>query len=137
MKKKVTATPQAEQVWMAARDFDVSTMMAGGESGMKAMAEAQEHFIARVAKMHREIAGFVDRRLKHDRETVHALAECKSPQEFVTVWGKFAETASRQYVEELGTIAGMGVDQAREAVEDAQHEIEETVTPFASGGKNA
>ena len=137
MKKTVTETPEADQVFAAMRDFDVTKMMAGGERGMKAMAEAQEHFIERIAKMNREIAGFVDRRLKHDQETVHALAECKSPQEFVAVWGKFVETASRQYAEEFGTIAGMGVDQAREAVEDAQHEIEETVKPIASGGKNA
>lgn len=136
-KKTVAETPQADQVFSAMRDFDVTKMMAGGERGAKAIAEAQEHFIARAAKMHREIANFVDRRLKHDQETVHALAECKSPQEFVAVWGKFVETASKQYAEEFGKIAGMSVDQAREAVEDAQHEIEETVKPIASGGKNA
>lgn len=137
MKKTATGTQQADQVWQAMRDFDVSKMMVGGERGMKAMAEAQEHFIDRIARMNREIADFVDRRLRHDRETVHALAACKSPQEIVTVWGKFVETASRQYAEEFRTIAGLSVDQAREAIEDAQHEIEETVRPVASGGKNA
>lgn len=137
MKKAATETQQTDAVWTAMRDFDMTKMMAGGERGMKAMAEAQEHFIARIAKMNREIADFIERRLTHDRETVHALAECKSPQECVEVWGKFVETASRQYAEEFGTIAGMGVDQAREAVEDAQHEIEETVQPISSGGRNA
>ncbi|MGF1503491.1 MAG: phasin family protein [Paracoccaceae bacterium] len=119
----------ADAAWSALRDFDVNKLMVGGESGLRAMAEAQEHFIERLALVNREIAAFVDRRLKHDRETVHALAACKSPQELVAVWGKFVETASRQYAEEMGTLAGMGVDHAREAAEDVQHELEETMKP--------
>lgn len=137
MKKAPGKTEQTGPVWSAMRDFDFTKAMTGGGRSVQAMAEAQEHFIARLATMNKEVASFIDRRLTHDRDTVHALAECKTPQEAMAVWGKFVETASRHYAEEFGAIAGMSVDQAREAVEDAQHEIEETVRPLQSGGKDA
>lgn len=108
-------------------EFDFANVFAGNGRNMKAMAEAQEHFIGRVAKMNREIASFVDRRLKHDRRTVHALAECETPQDAVQVWSEYLETASRHYRDEMTALTNLGFDQTRETVEDVQHGIEESV----------
>ncbi|MEM8957689.1 MAG: phasin family protein, partial [Pseudomonadota bacterium] len=127
----------ADQIWSMMRDCDLTNTMASGERGLKALAEAQEHFIARAAKMNREIADFIDRRLSHDCETVRSLSACKTPQEVVAVWAKFLETATHQYAKEFGTIAGLNVDQAREVVEDTQHEIKESVEPLTAGGRHA
>ncbi|MCR9085725.1 MAG: phasin family protein [Rhodobacteraceae bacterium] len=137
MKTSAHDTQQADQIWSMVRDYDFANTMASGERGMKAIAEAQEHFIARVATMNREIADFIDRRLTHDRETIQSLIACKTPQEAVAVWGKFLETVTHQYAREFGAIAGLNVDQAREAIKDAQHEIKETVKPLTAGGNNA
>lgn len=137
MKKSANRAQPADEIWSMMRDYDFANTMASGERGAKAMAEAQEHFIARLAKMNREIADFIDRRLSHDRETIQSLTACKTPQEVVAVWAKFLETATHQYAEEFGTIAGLNVDQAREVVEDTQHEIKETVEPLTAGGRHA
>ncbi|MEM1316065.1 MAG: phasin family protein [Pseudomonadota bacterium] len=114
----------ATDPWRAFLQFDPSRLMSG--KGMAAFAEAQQHMIGRVAALNHEVARFVDRRLTHDQETVRKLAECGSPQEAMAVWTAFVETASRHYAEEMGMLAGLGVEQAREAAQDVQREIEET-----------
>jgi hypothetical protein len=101
-------------------DFDMTKLMAGGERGLKAMAEAQEHAIARLARVNREMAEFVDRRLSHDRETVRDLAACTTPQEAMSVWAKFTEQIARDYMKEAETFASLGANAAREAMSDAE-----------------
>lgn len=124
------------QMWSGMQGFDLSQMFAGGDRGLKAMVEAQQHLIDRIATMNREIADFVERRLEHDRETLQDLGSCKTPQEAMVVWGKFVETASRQYADEMGTLASLTVDQAHEAVEDVQNEIRESSRPARIVGRH-
>lgn len=124
-----------DQVWAAMREFDYSGLFAGGERSMKAFADAHGHFFASMAKMNQEIAGFVERRMEHDRMILTQLASCKSPQEAMSVWGSFVQTAANHYAEEMRTMTALGFDHAREVAEEVQHEMSEATGAMAKAGK--
>ncbi|MEM8755882.1 MAG: phasin family protein [Pseudomonadota bacterium] len=109
--------------------FDLEPMIAANQRGLQAVAEAQSHMFRRLTKMNSELFGFIDRRLERDREAAKELAGCKSPQEAVEVCARFTEAAIKDYSEEAGLIAGLYADQAREAMEDAQHQVETAIEP--------
>lgn len=113
--------------------FDIEPVFSAHQRGLKAISEAQEHMFHSMAKVSGELFHFVDRRLENDRETARQLAGCKSPQEAAAVYGKFFETAMQQYSREMGLLAGLYADQAREAIEDVQHQVEETVNVETAG----
>ncbi|MEM9012534.1 MAG: phasin family protein [Pseudomonadota bacterium] len=128
MAKASTDTPRFDAI-AALPGFDIEPLIAANQRGLKAAAEAQEHMLRRIAKMHEELFRFADRRLQHDRSTARELAACKSPQDAAAVCGKFFESAMKQYSEEVTLLAGLYADQARETMEDVQHQVEETVEP--------
>ncbi|GAB5469993.1 MAG: hypothetical protein Kilf2KO_30230 [Rhodospirillales bacterium] len=124
------------QTMMPTPSFDLQPVIAANQRGMKAVAEAQEHLFSRAVKMNEEIHRFVSRRLEHDRSTMQQLSTCKSPQEAFAVWGTFMEKATQQYSEGIGLLAELYADQAREAMEEVQHEVEESILPvMKTGGK--
>lgn len=136
MAKAAGETQKANHAWAAIQDFDFTKTLAGGERGAKAMAEFQEHCIARTAMLNRAIADFFEERLSHDQETVRKLAACKSAQDTMAVWADFFELASRQYAEGFRTFATMGIDQTREVVEDVQDGVDKTVQSLKSGSRS-
>lgn len=109
--------------------FDFEPVFAASQRGMQAAAEAQAHLVNRLTQINSELFGFVDRRLRRDRETAKDIAHCKNPQEMLEVCSRFAERAMKDYSEEVGLIAGLYADQAREAMEDAQHQVETAIEP--------
>ncbi|MEM7057117.1 MAG: phasin family protein [Pseudomonadota bacterium] len=115
--------------------FDLEPLIAASQRSLKAATEAQDHALRRMTKLNSEIYRFINRRLDQDRDMVKELATCKTPMDAAGVCGKFMENAVKQYSEEMGLMAGIYADQAREAVEDVQHQVEQTVDANATSGK--
>ncbi|MEM7545392.1 MAG: phasin family protein [Pseudomonadota bacterium] len=107
--------------------FDMEPIIAANQRSFQAAAEAQNHMMKRLALMNKELFGFFNRRLIQDREMAHELARCKTPQDAVAICAKFAETAVKDYSEEVGVLAGAYAEQAQEVMEDVQHQVEETI----------
>ncbi|MEM7497953.1 MAG: phasin family protein [Pseudomonadota bacterium] len=137
MTSKATKSNGAQAPNGAASLPDFAAMTLGGERGIEAVAEAQEHVIQRMARLNREVANFVQRRLEHDRETVASLAACRSPAEAMGVWSAFFSTASQQYSEAFASVAGITAAQARDAAEDLSHEMAVVAEPFTQGERHA
>ncbi len=116
-------------------NFDIEPLIAANQRGLQAAAEANAHALQRMSKVSGEMFRFVDQRLKQDRDVVKEFATCKSPQDAAAVCGKFFENAVQQYSEELGRLAGIYADQAMEALDDAQHQVEQAMDPEAVQGK--
>lgn len=114
--------------------LDIQPLMSANANGFKAMAQAQEHMLRRVANFNKEIFKFVDRRLEHDRKTVKEIASCDSPQDAYTVYGKFFEAAAKHYSDEMEALASLYATQTQEILEDAQHQMKDVAV---SGDKNA
>jgi hypothetical protein len=135
MERALSLTP------MPMPQFDIEPLIAVNQRGVKAAAEAQDHMLRRVSAMSDEVFRFLDRRLERDREVVRELSSCRSPQDAVALYGQYFEETMKQYSEEMGLLAGLYSDQAREALEDAQHQIEDGVgeaqDQFEGAVKNA
>ena len=107
--------------------FDLEPVFAANQRGLKAAAEAQAHLFARLTKVNTELFSFVDRRLQRDREVARDLANCATPQEAAELCARFAESAIHDYSEEAGVLARICAEDAREAFEDAKHQVETTL----------
>ncbi|MEM9763099.1 MAG: phasin family protein [Pseudomonadota bacterium] len=132
--KKATKNSMAS---VAAGMPDLAAMTLGSERGVQAMAAAHSHMIGRMARLSRVYADFVERRLEHDRETLMALAECRSPQEAATIWAGFASTAVAQYTETCGTFASLAAEQGEEALSDMREELAAALPPDEGGASHA
>lgn len=117
----------ANPMKMPVMPFDIEPMIAANQRGFTAAAEAQNHMMKRLAEINSELFGFVSRRLVRDRETAKELAKCHSPQDAVAVCAKFAETAMKDYSEEMGVLAGAYAQSAQQTMEDVQHQVEEVI----------
>ena len=87
-----------------------------------------------MTKVNGELFRFFSQRLDHDRKTVQELSTCKSPQDAFGVWSAFMEKAATQYAEEMAALAGLYADQAREAMDNVSHEVDEIVKTSQNGG---
>lgn len=96
--------------------FDVGAMIAANQRGLEAAADAQREMLGRMSQVTSEVLNFVGRRIEHDRDTAKRLASCRSPQDAVALYGEFFESAVKEYTEEIGVLAGICADQARDAV---------------------
>ncbi|MEO0361738.1 MAG: hypothetical protein AAF322_11545, partial [Pseudomonadota bacterium] len=59
----------------------------------------------------------------------HQIARCRNVQECVEVWSRFLETAIKDYADEATLMAGLYADQAKEAANDVQHQVERALEP--------
>lgn len=107
--------------------FDLEPVLAANQRSLQAAAEAQAHLLARMTRVNEELFAFVDRRLARDRECAKRFASCSTPQEAVDICAQFVQAAFRDYSEEAGVLAGLYAEEAREAMEDAQHQVETTI----------
>lgn len=111
--------------------LDIAPIIEANQRGLQAAAQANSHALQRMAKVNKELFGFVTRRLDHDREAVKKLATCKSPQDAMALFGTFFETAMKQYSDEIGQLSAMYAEQTAEALADVEHEIDEIAEPTA------
>lgn len=117
--------------------FDVGGMIAANQRGFEAAAEAQRRMLGRMSQVTSEVMNFVGRRLERDRDTVRRLADCRSPQDAVALYGEFVESAVKEYTEEIGVLAGLCADQAQDVVAGARHLADDAVPTSKPENKDA
>lgn len=117
--------------------FDTSAMMAVNQKNLQHIAEAHQHIMRRMADMNAEVARFYSKRLEEDRQMIRDLSQCKNPQEAATVWGAFMETAAKDYTDEMGTIASLCADQAKETLDDVTDAVEDAAAAEMVSGVKA
>ena len=115
--------------------LDVEAIIDANQRSLLAAAEAQNHMLRRMSRFNEEMMRFVNQRLEQDREAAKTLTACKTPMDAMAAYGRFLELAVKDYSEEMGLMAGIYADMARETVEDAQHQVEETINPDSAHGK--
>lgn len=103
---------------------DLEPLIVANQKSLKAASEANGHLLKRLATLNTELSRFIERRLEQDRKTARELAACTTPPEAFAAYGRFFERAVKQYSDEMGLLAGLVSDQAREAMEDMQHQVE-------------
>lgn len=108
--------------------LDVQPMMAANQAGMRAIAEAGGHLASQMTRMNGEIADFVGRRLEHDRETMTALSTCTTLSETFSIYTDYVQRMMRDYTEEMGTLANLYAETARETMDDMQAGMRESVS---------
>ncbi|QIE54194.1 phasin family protein [Pikeienuella piscinae] len=131
MPRSQAAPLMPSDIKIAVPPLDMEPVFAANQRALKAASEAQAHMISRVTKFNSELFGFVNRRLDQDRCAAKEISRCQTPQDMMSIYAKFAERAMKDYSEEIGLLAGIYADQAREALEDAQHQVEEVIEPAA------
>lgn len=119
----------------AVTPVDLEPLIVASQRSLKAASQANGHLLKRLVKLNSELTRFVERRLQQDRKTARELAACTNAPDALAVYGRYFERAVKQYSDEMGLLAGVFSDQAREAMDDVQHQIEETVEPVADGAK--
>jgi len=107
----------------ATAPFDLTPMLAAGESGARAFAEAQTSMLTRMVEMNREMLDFVGRRLERDRETSRRMAKCQSLSEAGDLYSDFVQGMMRDYTEEMGALAGLCAEQARTMMGEMQAQM--------------
>jgi hypothetical protein len=75
---------------------------------------------------------FIQRRFESDLELPSNLARCQTPQEWVSVYAQFFQTALRHYQEELAEVARLGQAFGNEAVDIVRAKAEEAERRLAS-----
>jgi hypothetical protein len=119
-KATVEAAASAPTLPLVAPDFD--PIIDANQRGLTAAVAANGQALMRMARMNDELFGFLSRRLERDRITAKELQDCKSAQAAVSLCTQFFEMAMRQYSEELGLLTSIYVDQAGEAMADAERQ---------------
>lgn len=135
MPESAPESPAATMPGLAA-PMAFAPFVAVNQHGLSAALEVNDHILKRMAKVGSEVFQFVDRRLKHDFDTAKDLASCTTPQDAVTLYGQYVETAMRQYSEEISVLANLYSEQARETMDEMQQQVRQTIEPATSGGAN-
>lgn len=111
--------------------LDMEPVVAANQRALKVAAEAQQHMLSRMTRVNSELFGFVSRRLEQDRCVVKEFSRCQTPQDMMSIYTKFAKQAMKDYSDQIGLLAGLYADQARERLKDVQHQVEEVIEPSA------
>jgi len=111
--------------------FDIEPVIAMSQRNLRAGLEAQRQMLDRAARLNGEMLEFLDTRLEQDRKAAKELAGCKTMADALEVSAQFFETAFKQYSEEMGKVAGLCADQAKETMEDLRSQVSETIEPVA------
>jgi hypothetical protein len=75
---------------------------------------------------------FVQRRFESDLELPANLARCQTPQEWVSVYAQFFQTALQHYQEELAEVARLGQAFGNEAADIVRAKAEEAERRLAT-----
>ncbi|MEX2519713.1 MAG: phasin family protein [Paracoccaceae bacterium] len=111
---------------------DIEAIFDANQRVLQAAVETQARMLRGMAKVNGEVRGFIGRRVECDRVAARRLAACRTPQDAITVYQEFIESALNDYSAEIGLLAGICVDHAGEAVEEAEHRIEAPGGPAAA-----
>ncbi|MEO1457878.1 MAG: phasin family protein [Pseudomonadota bacterium] len=114
--------------------YDVQPFFEASRASFAAMADAQQRIMRRAMALGEEMMRFTEKRLTHDRETLSALAHCRTPKDAIALYGQFLDRAGKDYSEEAGKFAGLCADQTRELLTDTRDEVGAVLAPVLSPG---
>ena len=124
-----TAPPDRGALSLPTPPFDAARMIETNQRAMRAALEAQNHGFQHIAKIGTSVLDFVQRRLQHDAELAQRLGTAKAPQDAYAAYHDFLDTAIEEYSAEFSTLATLYVDQTREAMHDAERQVDEITRP--------
>lgn len=103
---------------------DLEPVIAASRRGVAAMAQANGHALARLARVNGEMLGFVTWRFEEDRAALREIADCHCASEAMTLCSAFFESAVRQYSDHMNLMSAISAEQIAERMNDAEHEID-------------
>ena len=109
--------------------FDATRLLETNQRAMHAALEAQSHGFQHMAKIGTSVFEFVQRRLQHDAELARRLGTAKAPEDAYAAYHEFVDTAIEEYSAEMSALATLCVDQTREAMHDAERQVDELTRP--------
>jgi hypothetical protein len=109
--------------------FDAARMIETNQRAMRAALEAQNHGFQHMARIGTSVLDFVQRRLQHDAALAQRLGSVKAPQDAYAACHDFVDTAIEDYSAEFSELATLYVDQTREAMHDAERQVDELARP--------
>jgi hypothetical protein len=109
--------------------FDAARLIESNQRAMRAALEAQGHGFKHMAKIGSSVLDFVQRRLQRDAELAQKLGSVKAPQDAYVAYHDFFDTAIEEYSAEFSALATLYVDQTREAMHDAERQVDEIARP--------
>ena len=109
--------------------FDAARMIETNQRAMRAACEAQNHGFQHMARIGTSVLDFVQRRLQHDAALAQRLGSVKAPQDAYSACHDFVDTAIEEYSAEFSELATLYVDQTREAMHDAERQVDELARP--------
>ncbi len=119
-------SPRADELEAAAPSI---ALIGSGARAFQAATVAQQHAVERAGRLYGEGMRFVTRRLEANRRAMHEMAGCRTLPDTLSTWNEYLETTARQYAEEIEAVTGLCAAQVREATEEVQREVGETLTP--------
>jgi hypothetical protein len=115
--------------------LDASRLMEANQRTLRAALEAQSHGFQHCAKIGTSVFEFVQRRLKHDAELAQTLGAAKTPQDAYAAYHDFFDTAVREYSDEFTALATLYAEQTKEAMQDAEHQVDELARPVLTAAE--
>ena len=115
--------------------FDPARVFETNQRAMRAALEAQTHGLQHMAKIGTSVFEFVQRRLQHDAELAQRLGAAKAPQDAYAAYHDFLDTAIEEYSAEFSALASLYVDQTREAMHDAERQVDEIARPVLAAAE--
>jgi hypothetical protein len=109
--------------------FDAARLMESNQRAMRAALAAQSHGFQHMARIGTSVFEFVQRRLQQDAALAQRLGTAKAPQDAYTACHDFVDTAIEEYSAEFSELATLYVDQTREAMHDAERQVDEIARP--------
>lgn len=113
----------------APTSIDASRLVESNHRALRAALEAQSHGFRHMAKIGASVFDFVQRRLKHDAEFAQAVGTARNPQEAYEAYHDFFDTAVREYSDEFTALAGLYAEQTKEAMQEAERQVDELARP--------
>jgi hypothetical protein len=109
--------------------FDAAQLIETNQRAMHAALAAQSHGFQHMARIGTSVLEFVQRRLQHDAELAQRLGTAKAPQEAYAAYHDFLDVAAKEYSHEFAELATLYVDQTREAMQEAERQVDELARP--------
>jgi hypothetical protein len=100
---------------------DAAQLIENNQRAMRAALEVQSQGFQHMAKIGTSVLEFVQRRLQHDVELAQRLGTARAPQDAYAAYTDFFDVAVKEYSSEFSELATLYVDQAEEAMQEAEH----------------
>ncbi len=123
MAQKTPATPTTSEFTFTP-PLDLETAFSMNQRNIDAVGEMNQKLYKAMQTCNEELMSFGSRRLQQDFAIPQQLAECKTPNEVVSLYSEFFQTAFKQYSDEANTLAQIANNFTKEAFDSLQHEME-------------